>query len=127
MEQINIIFIHGLLANKNSNIALEDYCIKNKFNYYSLDLTGHEDQPFKDIDIHVDAYNVFVLNFININNIKKPSLVARSLVGPIIVGLISNMYKEDRPLVILEDPIEKSIIENIRHGKCENYIFNGSI
>ena len=28
MDQINIIFIHGLLANKNTNIALEEYCIK---------------------------------------------------------------------------------------------------
>ena len=64
MEQINIIFIHGLLANKNSNIAFEEYCIKNNFSYYSLDLTGHEGEPFNDIDLHLDAYIDFVLNFI---------------------------------------------------------------
>lgn len=64
MEQINIIFIYGLLANKNSNIALEEYCIKNKFNYYSLDLPGHGEELFNDIDLHLDAYIDFVLNFI---------------------------------------------------------------
>lgn len=127
MEQINIIFIHGLLANKNSNIALEEYCIKNNFNYYSLDLPGHGEEPFNDIDLHLDAYIDFVLNFININNIKKPILVGHSLVGPITVGLISKMNKEDRSLVILEDPIKQSIIENIKPGKIESYVFDVGI
>lgn len=124
MEQINIVFIHGLLTNKNANIALEEYCIKNKFNYYSMDLPGHGEEPFNDIDLHLDAYTDFVLNFININNINKPILVGHSLGGAITVGLISKMNKENRSLAILEDPINQSIIENIEPGKIDTYVFD---
>lgn len=124
MEQINIVFIHGLLTNKNANIALEEYCIKNKFNYYSMDLPGHGEEPFNDIDLHLDSYIDFVLNFININNIKKPILVGHSLGGAITVGLISKMNKENRSLAILEDPINQSIIENIEPGKIDTYVFD---
>ena len=100
---------------------------KNKFNYYSLDLPGHGEELFNDIDLHLDAYIDFVLNFININNIKKPILVGHSLVGPITVGLISKMNKEDSYPVILEDPIKQSIIENIKPGKIESYVFDVGI
>lgn len=54
-------------------------------------------------------------------------MVGHSLVGPITVGLISKMNKEDRSLVILEDPIKQSIIENIKPGKIESYVFDVGI
>ena len=38
--------------------------MKNNINYYSLDLPGHGDEPLNDMDLHLDAYIDFVLNFI---------------------------------------------------------------
>ena len=54
-------------------------------------------------------------------------MVGHSLVGPITVGLISKMNKEDRSLVILEGPLKQSIIENIKPGKIERYVFDVGI
>ncbi|MGL4617277.1 MAG: alpha/beta fold hydrolase [Mycoplasmoidaceae bacterium] len=127
MEKINIIFIHGLVANKNSNKVLKKYCEKNKFNYYPLDLPGHGKEPFGDIDINLNAYIDFVLNFIKTNKIKKPILVGHSFGGAIIVGLISKMKKEDKYLAILEDPINPSILQGIEPNKIDKKLFDISL
>ncbi|MGL5591187.1 MAG: alpha/beta fold hydrolase [Mycoplasmoidaceae bacterium] len=124
MKNINIIFIHGLVANKDSNKALKNYCEKNKFNYYSLDLPGHGKEPFGDIDINLNSYIDFVLNFIKTNKIKKPILVGHSFGGAIIVGLISQMKKEDKYLAILEDPINPSILQGIDPNKIDKKLFD---
>ncbi|MGL5246458.1 MAG: alpha/beta fold hydrolase [Mycoplasmoidaceae bacterium] len=124
MEKINIIFIHGLLANKDSNKVLEKYCEQNKFNYYSLDLPGHGEEPFNNIDLNLNAYVDFVLNFININEIKKPILIGHSFGGAIVVGLISKIKKENKYLAILEDPINPSILKGPDHNKIDENVFD---
>ncbi|MGL5640559.1 MAG: alpha/beta fold hydrolase [Mycoplasmoidaceae bacterium] len=127
MEQINIIFIHGLLANKDSNKALKKYCEKNKFNYYSLDLPGHGKEPLGDIDMNLNAYINYVLNFIKSNKIKKPILIGHSFGGAIVVGLISRMKKEDKYLAVLEDPINPSILQGPDPNKIDKNIFDVSL
>lgn len=127
MKKVNIIFIHGLLANKDSNMTLKKYCEKNKFNYYSLDLPGHGKESFNNIDLNLNAYIDFVFDFIKSNNIKKPILVGHSFGGAIVVGLISKMNKKDKYLAILEDPINQSILKNTEGPKIDDYVFDVSL
>lgn len=140
MKNNNLIFIHGFTSNKDSNNSLKQFCIDNDINFYAINLPGHGDNDFNNIDLNIESFGEYIKKYIDDLNLSNFILYGHSLGGAIAVYLTSqyqNRFKIKQ--LILEDPLNPgiefskddlkfesiiSIIEKIKNNKS-NHPKNG--
>ena len=116
-NKINLLYIHGITVDKNSNKPLEELCIEKDINYYSLDLPWHGECKKEDIELSIFAYANYVKEFILENRINHNLIIfGHSMGGAISMSLTSRYAKElDIKKLILLDPLNSSVLEYTKH------------
>lgn len=114
----NLIYIHGIFDTKYSNPSLYNLCKDLNINFYSLDLPGHGDEEFNNINLDVESYGNYVKDYIIKNNINKNLIIYGHSMGGGIATYISSTYKKELNIeqLILEDPLNSSIYNYLKIG-----------
>ncbi len=116
-NKINLLYIHGITVDKNSNKPLEEVCIEKDINYYSLDLPWHGECKQENIELSIPAYADYVREFILENKINHNLIIfGHSMGGAISMSLTSRYAKElDIKRLILLDPLNSSVLKYTKH------------
>ena len=117
----NLIYIHGFSSNKDDHPDLENFCKKNKWNYYSFDLPGHgklkEKYDLKEITF--DQMISYVTKKINDLNLNSFVILGHSLGGAITTYLAGkHVFGKKLKAIILECPHSiKTILRSVKSLK----------
>lgn len=105
----NIIILPGWGNTRNTFRMMIDY-LKEKYTVYIIDYPGFGRSIFPDYDLTIYDYTNIIRDFINDNNIYKPTIIAHSFGGRI-ATLLTGYYKDNIDKLILID------VAGIKHKK----------
>lgn len=125
----NLIYIHGIFDTKFSNPTLYNLCRDLDINFYSLDLPGHGDKEFENINLDIESYTDYVKEYIIENKINKNLIVYGHSMGGGIATCLTSKYKDELNInkLILEDPLNSSIYSYLKIGLKKPIIFFDNI
>ncbi len=114
-----LLYIHGITVDKNSNKPLEDVCNQLNIPFYSLDLPGHGNTEFNDIELEVEAYGEYVKQWVIDNNINQDLIIFGHSFGGGITAYLASKYQKELGIkyIILEDPLNGSVPEHLAKSR----------
>lgn len=116
MFKKKLFYIHRITSHKDNNQLLEEVCKSNNRLFYSINLPGHSDNEFNDIDLSIEAYGEYVKDYIIKNKIKRNLILYGHSMGGAIATYIASKYKKKLKIkkLILEDPLNSAVEINVR-------------
>lgn len=117
MSTKNLFYIHGLSSNKDNNPILKEVCFEKNYNFYAINLPGHADQEFNDIELSIEGYGEFIKKYIIDNQINNNLVIYGHSMGGSIAAYLASQYKTQLDIrhIILEDPLNISSERNIKN------------
>ncbi len=118
-----IFYIHGLMANKDSNESIIRFCSENNIELFTINLPGHGDKDFNGINPSIESFGEHIKEYILENKIHNFIICGHSLGGAIAVYLASKYAKQlGIQKLILEDPLNSAI--KIKELEFNKDLFN---
>ena len=91
-----MLFLHGYLADKRCFYNQIKFFSK-YYDCYALDFTGFGDNNFMPYPYSLGDYADEVIAYMNANNLVKPIVVAHSFGVRVVVKILGERYRENRP------------------------------
>lgn len=119
MFKKKVFYIHGITSYKDNNPLLKEITEGMNMKFYSVDLPGHNDEGFSEIDLNIETFGEYVKKYMIENKIKRRIILYGHSMGGAIATYIASKYKRKLGIkkLILEDPLNSSIEHNIRGSK----------
>ncbi len=117
----NLLYIHGITVNKDSNKPLKEICEELNINFYALDLPGHGKTNFNDIELTVEAYGEYVKAWVIENKINDHLIIFGHSFGGGITSYLAAKYQKELNIkfIILEDPLNGSVHDYVLKSKAK--------
>lgn len=97
----NILILPGWGDNRKTFDYLIDY-FKDSFNIYIIDYPGFGKSSFPNKDLTMDDYVNLVIDFMKVNNIDNPIIIAHSFGGRIAISLSGKMNVKIKKIILID-------------------------
>lgn len=99
--QQKIIILPGWGDNRKTFNYLINY-FKKFFTIYIFDYPGFGNSPFPSRDLTIDDYVLLIMNFLKVNNIDNPIIIAHSFGGRIAISLAGKYKLKIRKMILID-------------------------
>ncbi len=119
MFKKKLFYIHGITSHKDNNPSLKEICKDKKIEFYSINLPGHNDNDFNNIEFNIESYGEYVKDYLIHNKIKRRLILYGHSMGGAVATSLASKYRKKIGIkkLILEDPLNSSIEYNTKGNK----------
>ena len=98
-----IVFLHGLMSDKDGSksISIEEFCVKNGYNFFAFDNLGHGDSTGNFTDYSISSWVDAARRVISLLNLKNIIIIGSSMGGWLALLLGREKIKNVKAIILL--------------------------